>query len=221
MMDVNPILRREVTPEQQWKIQVRHYPGGAFEGPGATAPQKGPELSDFVEPLQGEHHIIESILGAFEGYCIALRRDMKEADPKDLQQFVTLFIEYIDQKHYKKEEGIMLPALTGRLSATGIQELINEHKKVRETTFKLQQLCTSWDRRQVFKIGLEFITFIRVHMEKEDRGLFPAVCSSVPAASIPAIVEKFQAEDARWKTRTKELEDMAFLLVRKYMQYVP
>ena len=57
-------------------------------------------------------------------------------------------------------------------------------------------------------------------MEMEDRGLFPVICNAVAAAAVPAIAEKFTAEDVKWKSWTEELEDMAFVLVKKHTQYM-
>lgn len=138
---------------------------------------------EITESLKTEHRILEKILGAMDSLVEALQRNY-DVPVEIIREIVELVKEYGDQYHNYKEENLLFPFIS-ELGANGlrasIQKCSEEHSLNRgyyRSILKGAEKIAAGDasgKKIVIDAAKSFSTALRRHIQKEDRGLFPAV----------------------------------------------
>jgi len=173
-----------------------------------------------IEILMDEHQLILKVL-------ISLENRINDSDPAKLKMLLPDYITFIqgfaDKLHHGKEEEILFKELGnyGFPADSGpVMVMLNEHDLGRGLVKKLQEMSekVGWDdndMRTVKEAGINYITLLRGHIDKEDKILFPMANATLPEISSMAINNEFDlyARDSTNSKRRYELEKLAEILV--------
>jgi hemerythrin-like domain-containing protein len=160
-----------------------------------------------VEKLFGEHRVIERVVHALE-ICVHTPGGDTERARCDLLRFVTFFREYADLLHHEKEEEILMPALveSGLRWDEGILlKMRKEHDFERHLLQTLRHLALqtgTWsaeDHRRFVELSDRFASFMRAHIELEDKGLYHLVKERLLPDAEAALESKLSRFDEKRK----------------------
>lgn len=174
-----------------------------------------------------EHQTISGVLGALQTYATRLRSG-GSVDPADLPRFSELLRELVDYRHHEKEEGILMPLLArnGFEWSTGLlAELRQEHGHLRHLIDVLSQAAAKdsgspEQRRQVVEVALAFVECKRLHIQKEDEVLLPAITERLSARALEQLsIELDRFERASGLEQKEPLERLAAELVERYGEH--
>lgn len=174
-----------------------------------------------------EHQKISGVLGALQTYATRLRSG-GSVDPADLSRFSELLRELVDYRHHEKEEGILMPLLArnGFEWSTGLlAELRQEHGHLRHLIDVLSQAAAKdsgspEQRRQVVEVALTFVECKRLHIQKEDEVLLPAISERLSARALEQLsLELERFERATGRDQVGPLDRLAAELVERYAEH--
>jgi len=138
---------------------------------------------EITESLKTEHRIIEKILGAMDSLVEALQKDY-DVPVELIRETVTLIRECADLYHHTKEDLLLFPFLNN-IGANGLRATIQKfsedhvqnrsyYRSILRGADKIEQGDNS-GKKIVIEAARSFSTALRRHIQKEDRGLFPAI----------------------------------------------
>ena len=181
-----------------------------------------------IEKMEQQHVVIKETLNAFENCNETLKSHPSEdynVFVDDLQKFIRFFKEYVDEIHSYMEEEIIFPPLKDYgfsvvLGHGGIY-LENDHDLCRQYVTNIANGINSVDKvlndpQSSMHTIDEFIPFLELHADKEDKILFPDIISKVPQSAMEEIskeCDKFMDEN---KGKEEELEKISDDLIKKY-----
>ena len=157
-------------------------------------------------PLMIEHRLIERMLRCIETIHTRIRAE-KRVDPVLVDTAVDFIRTYADRTHHGKEEDILfrdlrkkeMPAEDRRV----MKELIEEHVFGRKTTRELVEANDRYragDDSALDTIAEKLATltdFYPKHIEKEDKGFFPACRAFLSEIEEKAMLEAFWEFDRK------------------------
>jgi hemerythrin-like domain-containing protein len=153
-----------------------------------------------TEILMEEHRVIERVLFALEKASGRLKR----GEDVYLRFFIgtSVFIrEFADNCHHRKEEAVLFPVLNenGLPKDTGpIAVMLAEHEASRQLTQKMRLVTERFQggdiqaRELVSQYGMEYVKLLRLHINKEDKILFPMADRVISPDQQDHIVEAFE-----------------------------
>jgi hemerythrin-like domain-containing protein len=134
-----------------------------------------------IEALTTEHRQIERVIAALESYAATLRAG-GEAPRADLARFVVFLRDYADALHHAKEEELLFSRMVESGFARGygpVGVMLADHARGRELVRRLDGFSggaapwTADERQRAADAALAYATLLRVHIQKEDRILYP------------------------------------------------
>ena len=156
-----------------------------------------------LQLLLQEHRLIAQMTDALERYVARVEQDEDPAR-HELGLLVTFFREFADMVHHEKEESILIPALvrSGMSWDWGpVDEIRKEHNLERYLMQSLRHAslqAKAWtppDRRHLVDVARSFIEFLRDHMTKEERVLFPAIRSRLSDSARDDLAQRLERFD--------------------------
>lgn len=160
--------------------------------------------------LSNEHRQATRLLAAFRRYLKHVE-DTHLPDSREPSGLIDFLAESLFQRHEEKEEGLLLPELArmGLSWSDGVlADIRKEHRQGRYLLRSLKQSMRqgeAWsreDRAHFLSIAHEWVDFLRDHMLREERVLFPYVDSRMDADTDAVLVRQFERID-------REYEEMA------------
>jgi hemerythrin-like domain-containing protein len=139
-------------------------------------------MQDPIGSLELEHAVIGGVVEALTRYADRLARD-GGAPRDDLDRFVTFFREFADFRHHDAEESILLPALARAglaWDSEPIAAIRRDHDQERYLVRVLRHAAlqsSAWSdeaRRHVAAVATELASFLRAHIAREERLVYPA-----------------------------------------------
>lgn len=138
---------------------------------------------EITESLKTEHRVIEKILGALDSLVEALQKDYDV--PVDIiRETVNLIRDCADLYHYTKEDQLIFPFIIN-VGVNGlranVEKFSEEHIQSRSyyrTIMRGADKIEQGDqagRKMVIEAAKSYSTALRRHIQREDRGLFPAI----------------------------------------------
>lgn len=172
---------------------------------------------EFVSPLDqlvADHDVIQRALVLVEDVAECLEHD--QVAPENLHKWLmNFFSEFVDKYHHHKEEHGLFPLL----ELAGIPReggpvgiMLREHEQGRELVRAMAQ--TSEEGQPSARLITEYLSFLRAHIEKENRVLFPLaneVLDDHQKQELSEIFETIKQQtlgDQRYKKLLTELETM-------------
>jgi len=158
-------------------------------------------MNHAIEILMKEHRTIEEVLAALEGLADEAARGAP-VDRAAVARFARFFREFADRCHHGKEENILFATLVerGMPSETGpIAVMLEEHRMGRVLVGALAALGDGAgemrpDERTHFHTSAkEYISLLRVHIQKEDQILYPMAVRFLPAGILEDLARRFEA----------------------------
>lgn len=158
--------------------------------------------------LRFEHDAIQVLLSVLDGMAHRLR--VNEAVPReDLDDAMTVVVEFADRCHHAKEEQVVFPALrkaSPEIGADIARRLTSDHQAFRKLVRAMRDLCPKARTRKSARVQLAkyFSTYIRVlreHIRIEEEQLLPEVDRSLAPAQRAEFAERFdrvEAEEIGW-----------------------
>jgi len=156
-----------------------------------------------IEVLMQEHRTIEQVLDALEGFAgevVRARRTEKE----ELSRFVRFLREFADGRHHAKEEGVLFEAMVehGFPSRGGpIPVMLAEHEQgralIRVVAAHAQQdgPWSDEDLASLAEAAGQYAALLRVHIQKEDRILYPMAERHLPEEAQEEVSARCRALD--------------------------
>lgn len=163
-------------------------------------------MTTTTEHLRKEHEEVKRMLDAFARFLDDLEEREVE-DSREASGFIDFLGEGLFQKHEEKEEGILLPELARMglsWSDGALAHVRQEHRQGRYFFRSLRQAMRQgekWskdDRAHFLSIAREWIHFVRQHMEREERILFPYVDGNVESDADARLTRDFEQTDREY-----------------------
>ncbi len=157
-----------------------------------------------TDVLMQEHRNIEQVLDALEAFADELART-RRTEKDELSLFVRFIREYADARHHAKEEGVLFRAMVehGFPSQGGpIPVMLGEHEQGRALVRVLAahaEQAPPWsedDLARVVEAARSFAGLLRLHIQKEDRILYPMAERHLPDEVAGQIAEASRRLDA-------------------------
>ncbi len=155
--------------------------------------------------LMQEHRTIEQVLDALEAFAADVTRT-RRTEQDELSRFVRFLREYADARHHAKEEDVLFRAMVenGFPSDGGpIPVMLGEHEQGRELVHILAahaEQAPPWSEEDLASLGEAargLAGLLRVHIQKEDRILYPMADRHLPEPALDEVNATCRALDAR------------------------
>ena len=146
--------------------------------------------------LKDEHEAILTGLNFLDSIQKSL--DGPAPSPKkDLEDMVTFFTLFADSCHHGKEEGKLFPAMeqAGIPNQGGpIGQMLHEHELGRSYMKGMKEALAGdgVDIPAFRRYALEYISFLRTHIEKENTVLFPMGDQFIPEEDQAGLIAAFE-----------------------------
>jgi hemerythrin-like domain-containing protein len=165
-------------------------------------------MTRMIELLRGEHRDIEQLLNVLEDELKVFDR-RERPDYEVIQAIISYFQDYPDCCHHPKED-MIFDKLKARdpSAAKRVGDVEAEHRQETERLDRVARVVRNvlLDReiaRQTFSdVMRDFIDHQRVHMQMEERTLFPAAASALRR-------EDWQEIESKWNNKTETLFNVA------------
>jgi hemerythrin-like domain-containing protein len=163
-------------------------------------------LKDPIELLMQEHRLMETVMGALDGYAAAVELG-SDYERDDLARFVTFIREYADTKHHAKEEDILFTTMVANgfpRDAGPVGVLFHEHDTARAHVDELARAAAGdavWGEdvsAWVARAARAYTELLRRHIDKEDWLFFPMARSSLPAAAMQEVSKRCEGVEQRY-----------------------
>ncbi len=182
-------------------------------------------MKDPIELLMSEHRLMETVMGALEGYAATVERG-SGYERDDLARFVTFIREYADTKHHAKEEDILFTTMVANgfpRDGGPVGVLFHEHDVARAHVDELAQAAAGdavWGEDlsvQVAAAARAYTELLRRHIDKEDWLFFPMARSALPTAAMQEVSERCEGVERRYAESgdTARLERLGAELVER------
>ena len=157
-----------------------------------------------IRTLMAEHQVILRTLDALDGFVG--RATGAPAEQDELRKFVTFIRGYADALHHGKEEDVLFVAMVdeGFSREQGpIAVMLHEHDVGREQAAALDGLAASvtpWppEDLEILRIASRtYADLLRLHIQKEDRILYPMAEARLSAAAQAQVDAACAALDAK------------------------
>jgi hemerythrin-like domain-containing protein len=158
-----------------------------------------------IEVLMNEHRLIERVLGSLETFTSAVDGGLAPQRPQ-LADYGAFFREFADSCHHGKEEDILFRRMVerGYPRETGpIAVMLHEHEVGRGHVSALRQVgdgtgpLSAVETRVVLENAGAFIPFLRAHILKEDRILYPMALRLLTGPEVDEMETDFAAFESR------------------------
>jgi hemerythrin-like domain-containing protein len=158
-----------------------------------------------IEVLMQEHRTIEQVLDALEGFAEEVVR-ARRTDKEELSRFVKFLREFADGRHHAKEEGVLFEAMVehGFPSEGGpIPVMLADHEHGRALIRVLADRAEQagpWldeDLGSLAEAARGYAALLRVHIQKEDRILYPMAERHLPDEALDEVSARCLALDAK------------------------
>ena len=141
-----------------------------------------------LDLLRDDHQLIERALAALAMATVQLERG--EAVRPGLFLGVVEFLEgFVHRLHYRREEGVLFPAMERAGAARGAGPLgaaIREHEVSRITTRAMRAQADRWKggddaaREDVANEARRYVSLLKQHIAREDQLIFPMAEDMIP-----------------------------------------
>ncbi len=157
--------------------------------------------------LSHEHRKATRLLAAFRRYLKHLEDD-NVPDSREPIGLIDFLAESLFQRHEEKEEGLLLPELSrmGLSWSDGVlADIRKEHRQGRYLLRSLKhamrqgQAWSSEDRAHFLSVAHEWVDFLRDHMLREEKVLFPYVDSRMEPDIDAVLVRQFERIDREYE----------------------
>jgi hemerythrin-like domain-containing protein len=156
-----------------------------------------------VDPLQElseEHRLIERVLDSVEAAA------GRAVDLGFYERVLDLIAEFAERCHHAKEEDLFFPFLEQRgvpRAGGPIGTLLSEHRIGRGTLRRLRELLASGDREELRRSSLEYASFVREHIRKEEALLYPEARSRCSPADLEELGRSFREVEEADEERSR------------------
>lgn len=178
-------------------------------------------MSKAMTDLTNDHDAILSALDVFSKILDQLK-NVNEANPEELLDFLDFLMEFADKCHHGKEEGFLFPAMI----ASGVPDrggpigvMMSEHIQGRGYIHTmLEALEEPEDYSRFEKAGRAYVDLLRVHIQKENNILFPMADKVIVPEALESIYHAFREHEVKviGHGRHEELHAMLNDLKDKY-----
>lgn len=178
-------------------------------------------MNDPIATLMNEHRLFERIFAAFERWADGLAAGGDQVDVGDLDRFLVVLSELVDQHHHGKEEDILFKAmLDAGFPAHGgpIAVMLHEHDEGRSHVRALRTLTSQGPvPTQVVHHVHALADLMRAHIQKEDHILYP-MATRILGDTMTLVGQRCHDHDHGPDTQTRVLAlwSMAEALVQRY-----
>jgi len=152
-----------------------------------------------TEMLEQEHRLIKKVLDVAQ-HQAELIHGGQGADFDKIGDMVDFFREFADRCHHAKEEDLLFARMGERgMSATGtpIEVMLKEHQSGRELVQKVSEALPAASRGDSSAQGvvsenlLAYVKMLKVHIDKEDRILYPLANRLLTEADQQELADEF------------------------------
>ena len=152
-----------------------------------------------LDSLMEEHALIRATLTALEVYADQLERSTG-ADRVDLKRFAAFFMDFAELWHHGKEEDVLLPALAraGLAWDDGMLALVREDHEQENYLIRVISQAASQegvfepeDLRHALAAIRDFAQHQRLHLEREEKSLYPEVARRLTGAAREDLAREF------------------------------
>lgn len=173
-----------------------------------------------IQMLYAEHRVIERIVGAL-GRLAALAMEGRPLSLPQVSEAIDLMRGCTDAYHHGKEERILFPMLvecpTYRLRVP-VGVLNREHEigrgHVREMAAAADQGLEGEARDHFASHAVAYQSLLRVHINKEDKGLFPTADRALDEPAKARLRQLFDRFEGQAPRRLPEYRERVLLLER-------
>ena len=142
--------------------------------------------------LTADHELIRRAVTLLDHIVRCLETD-RPIDRSTQKWLDTFFLEFVDDYHHRKEETGLFPALeqAGMPREDGpVGAMIREHEHGRDALRRMSMILD--DRQHWMEAARDYASFLRAHLEKENRFLFPMAEYILSDDVKQGILEQFQ-----------------------------
>lgn len=176
--------------------------------------------------LSREHRRATHLLAAFRRYLKHVE-DANIPDSREPSGLIDFLAESLFQRHEEKEEGLLLPELARMglsWSDGALADVRHEHRQGRYLLRSLKHAMrqgAAWsteDRAHFLSIAHEWVDFLRDHMLREEKVLFPFVDGRLAEDIDELLTSQFEQIDREYEEMPDfaELEKAGQAFVAKY-----
>lgn len=176
--------------------------------------------------LSREHRRANHLLAAFRRYLRHVE-DSNIPDSREPSGLIDFLAESLFQRHEEKEEGVLLPELARMglsWSDGALADVRHEHRQGRYLLRSLKHAMrqgSAWskdDRAHFLSIAHEWVDFLRDHMMREEKVLFPFVDGHLAEDIDELLARQFEQIDTEYEQMPdyEELERAGAAFVAKY-----
>jgi hemerythrin-like domain-containing protein len=154
-----------------------------------------------IEELMHEHRVIEQVLGSLETFAAAVKKG-SAVDRATVKDYATFFGEFADRCHHGKEEARLFvkmmehgfPRDQGPLAV-----MYSDHEQGRRHVAALAAIArltgplTHEERDQIVHHAMTYAPYLRAHIAKEDRVLYPMALQAIPEAEMDQLAADFES----------------------------
>lgn len=153
--------------------------------------------------LMSEHRVIERVIGAIEIAAGALEQG-KAVRPEFFLQSADFIKNFADGSHHHKEEGVLFEAMIqhGMSAQSGpVGVMLYEHEQGRVFTRAMRIAAQAVqegrleESSNIIQNALGYATFLRQHILKEDRVLYPMAEQLLPPSRQHQMLVEFDQVD--------------------------
>lgn len=183
-------------------------------------------MSNAIETLMNEHRLIEQVLGSLETCVTRLERG-EDIAREILSGYARFFREFADRCHHGKEEDLLFARMIehGFPKEYGpIAVMLEEHVEGRSHVGAIGAVGSGAgplqeaERRGIALRARAYIPLLRVHIQKEDRILYPMALQRLPASVTSELASEFDLfeNEVMGAGAHRELHELAHRLVEAY-----
>lgn len=157
-------------------------------------------MSKAMTDLMNDHDAILMALDVFSKILDSFKKETPP-DPDELLDFLGFLREFADKCHHGKEEGILFPAMI----AAGVPDrggpigvMMAEHIQGRGYIHIMSEaLEEPEDYAKFEKAGRAYIELLQVHIQKENKILFPMADRVISAEQLESIYSAFEEHEEK------------------------
>jgi hemerythrin-like domain-containing protein len=176
-----------------------------------------------IQDLIHEHKAIQIALNILEKIRERLEKN-ETTDYKDINDLLEFLKEFADKCHHGKEEGYLFPLLqkAGVKNENGpIGVMLKEHTQGRNLIKQMQDsiLARSVNNAEFVEAATSYVNLLRMHIEKENKILFPMVDVRLSESEQKELLEQFEDHEEKviGSGRHEELHALLEKFSKKYL----